>query len=183
MRVVVSPDTYITKPKDVICFLAGGISNCPDWQKEVIERLKLMEKDGANLEHLVLFNPRRENFSIYDPNVTNEQIAWEFNHLEIADIFSMYFCNAHSDQPICMYELGRNLMVMKQKFPESFAKRIIVSVEQGYRRAKDVEVQTSLALDRDNCVNMFATPADHAQSIFFSYSTILVHSAILDERR
>lgn len=74
-------------------------------------------------------------------------------------------------------------MAMKQKFPESFAKRIIVSVEQGYRRAKDAEVQTGLALDRDNCVNMFATPAAHAESIFFSYSTILVHSAILGERR
>ena len=83
-------------------FLAGGITNCPEWQVEVIDKLKDFSKG-------TLLNPRRKNFPINDPNASREQIEWEFNAISNCDIFSMWFCKGESDQPICMYELGRNL--------------------------------------------------------------------------
>lgn len=43
-------------------FLAGGITNCPNWQQEAISYLSKL--------NLTIYNPRRENFPINDPNVS-----------------------------------------------------------------------------------------------------------------
>ena len=141
MKVLTAPEKYIKEPDDICVFLAGGITNCKEWQDEVIKKLKT----SSNTGNLVIFNPRRENFPIGNPNETNRQIAWEFEMIEKADIFSMYFCNDNSDQPICMYELGRNIVRIQQKYPGSWEQRIIVTVEHGYKREKDVEIQLALA--------------------------------------
>jgi len=93
----------------------------------------------------VLFNPRRDNFPIHDPNASNEQIKWEFDRLQIMDIFSMFFCAGESDQPICMYELGRNLMTMHVRFPDDWENRVVITCDEGYRRKQDVVIQTGLA--------------------------------------
>ena len=143
MRVITAPEKYIRKPDDVTVFLAGGITNCWEWQDKVIELLS--ETKYINFNNLVIFNPRRKDFPIDDPNAAEEQIAWEFEMLEQCDIFSMYFCAGESDQPICMYELGRNICRMQTRFPINWDMRIIVTVEKGYKRKKDVYVQTSLA--------------------------------------
>lgn len=140
MRVITAVEDYEEKLNDVKCFLAGGITNCPNWQKEVIEYLDRYPENMT--EHLVLFNPRRENFPIHDPNASEEQIKWEFKYLESMDIFSMYFTSGISDQPICMYELGRNLVRMYQKNPYKCLS--VVSVEDGYKRKNDVVIQTGL---------------------------------------
>lgn len=166
MKVITAPEQYERKKDDVFCFLAGGITNCPDWQQEVINELQ-----KANFEHLIVFNPRRENFPINDPNAAKEQIEWEFKYLEQTDIFSMYFCASESDQPICMYELGRNLALMSKRYHSPYdAEHIVVSVEDGYKRAKDVEIQTDLALDRENYVLLHATPNQHACDIAICYA-------------
>jgi len=116
-------------------FLAGGITNCPDWQAVVIS--------GLSSVNGVLFNPRRPNFPIDVPSAaeTERQIAWEFDALQAADIFSMWFCNANSDQPICMYELGRHVARYQQMGQLA---RVVVGVEPGYRRATDVRIQLRL---------------------------------------
>ena len=118
-------------------FLAGGITNCKDWQKIVIEKMEDYD--------VVLYNPRRENFDITNPSATEDQIKWEFDCLENCDIFTMYFCRSESDQPICMYELGRNIVRMQQRFPEDWFKRIIITIESGYSRESDVINQVKLA--------------------------------------
>jgi hypothetical protein len=93
----------ITAPGDIdlysepSCFLAGGITNCPWWQDDIIEALA--EEEGT------LFNPRRRDFDVTDPDASRKQITWEFFALEAANVFSMWFSNAESDQPICLYEL------------------------------------------------------------------------------
>ena len=101
IKVVTSPELLEAgnEEKEVRCFLAGGITKCPDWQAEVIkEILRLDEEDRANNDEvatdytLVLFNPRRENFPINDPDASRNQIQWEFDALETMDMFSMYFC-------------------------------------------------------------------------------------------
>lgn len=120
-------------------FLAGGITNCPNWQKEVIE--------GLSNTDLTVLNPRRDHFPIHDPYAANDQITWEFEALEKCDIFSMYFADADSDQPICMYELGRNIARMQMRFPNTWMYRIVITADQNYRRFNDVEIQTKLATD------------------------------------
>ena len=170
MKVITAPQDYEPQEHDILCFLAGGITNCDDWQKEVIECLQYV-----NPGTLIVFNPRREDFPIHDPIAAKEQITWEFENLNKADIFSMYFCSGESDQPICMYELGRHLERMIKDYPYiEIADRIVVSVEDGYRRKNDVIIQTKLALERPDYrfVTTHATPFDHAEDILIRYACL-----------
>ena len=143
MRIITAPEPLDIKNDEVAVFLAGGITDCPDWQKKVIDLLSA----HVDCLKLVILNPRRQNFPIDDPNAAEEQITWEFNALEQMDIFSMYFCSGNSDQPICMYELGRNIVRMQMRFPADWEKRIIITQEHGYRRFADVRIQTILATE------------------------------------
>ena len=133
-QIIVAPNDE--EPIYTSVFLAGGISGCRDWQREVIEELKYAD--------LSVFNPRREYFDITNKKASHEQIKWEFERLEQMDIFSMYFCNSYSDQPICMYELGRNILRMQNRFPRDWQMRIAVGIEEGYMREDDVIIQLSL---------------------------------------
>lgn len=170
MKVVTAPETYIKQPGDVFVFLAGGITNCSEWQKEVIRRLENANKLDSKLDHLVVFNPRRENFPIGDPKAADAQIKWEFNAIEQCDIFSMYFDDGPSDQPICMYELGRNILRMQQKFPASWTSRIVVTAHDGYKRYKDVVVQTQLATK--NLISIMKNLDDHIADIISAYDIV-----------
>lgn len=154
-QIIIAP--HYETPKFISVFLAGGITNCKEWQKAVIEELKF--------EDISIFNPRQEHFNISDKNVSYKQISWEFEHLEKMDIFSMYFCNNDSDQPICMYELGRNIVRLQNRFPNDWEKRIVISVEDGYRRVADVLIQTELATLNKVFIETNATPNLHAQYI------------------
>jgi len=111
-------------------FLAGGITNCPDWQSEIIEKLK-------NLRELVIFNPRRKSFNIKDPNAAKEQITWEFNHLSDADFILFWFC-AETIQPITLLELGKYCLAYDH-IPA------FIGCDPKYERKQDVEIQTKLA--------------------------------------
>ena len=169
MKVVTAIEEYERKSGDIFCFLAGGITDCAEWQDAVIE--KLQEK-SSELEHLVVFNPRRKDFPINDPHAAEEQIDWEFRYLEQADIFSMYF--AHSEksvQPICMYELGRNIARMQMRHPNSFLNRLVIGCEEDYSRKNDVVIQSSLAIGMDR-VNDDTNPFDHADSIIWCYKKL-----------
>ena len=78
----------------------------------------------------------------------------------------MYFCNSESVQPICMYELGRNIIRMQNRFPSDWEKRIVISVEDGYKRKEDVLIQTELATNNRVFVETVNTsPYIHAQYI------------------
>jgi len=55
-------------------FFAGGISNCPDWQKGLVDTLKDYE--------ITVYNPRRNNFPIDDDSESEAQIIWEFDRLK-----------------------------------------------------------------------------------------------------
>lgn len=173
MKVITAPESYTVQDGDVCCFLAGGITNCWDWQKHVIDKLS----QYSDTEHLVLINPRRESFDINDPTASDKQVEWEFNWLEKMDIFSMYFADSESVQPICMYELGRNLLRMQMRFPTKWQNRLVISSEFGYKRKFDVMKQTNLATlgnivhayneDNVECAEV------HAREIYFAYNKIL----------
>ena len=108
-------------------FLAGGISGCPDWQREVVGLLRD--------EPVVLLNPRRAAFPIGDPAAGLKQIEWEYRHLRKADAILFWFPR-ETLCPIALYELGAWSMT---------AKPLFVGTDPDYPRRLDVEVQTRLA--------------------------------------
>lgn len=115
--------------RNIKLFLAGGITNCPPWQNELIELIK-----GSDI--LTVYNPRRANFPINDPNASEEQITWEHNHMESADMISFWFSKG-SLNPIVLYELGR--------WTNSSNKTIFIGIDPGYERTQDVIIQTKLS--------------------------------------
>ena len=153
IKVVTAPERVDFSKKSIKIFLAGGIQKCPMWQDRVIKNLTTVDME-SDID-VYLMNPRRPNFPIHDPSAADEQIKWEFEMLEKCDIFSMYFANTlESDQPICFYELGRYIERIKKRFPLDWNDRIVVTCEKGFRRWKDVDVQTSLATDDEIVVNL-----------------------------
>jgi len=106
-------------------FLAGGISNCPNWQAEILSHLD-------NLD-IAVFNPRRKNFSL-ETGVNRQQIEWEHTYLRKASIISFWFCK-ETLCPITLYELGAWSMTNKP---------LIIGLDPEYGRREDVEIQTKL---------------------------------------
>lgn len=132
MALIIEAPNEVTSLKDkknLKLFLAGGITNCPDWQKIVIEELK-------DVPYLTIYNPRRANFPIDDPDAAKEQITWEYKHLSDSDIILFWFSRG-SLNPIVLYELG--------KYGTSSKRPIVIGLDPKYERKQDVEIQTKLA--------------------------------------
>jgi hypothetical protein len=133
-------------------FLAGGITGCPDWQREVIDLLA-----G---ESVTLLNPRRANFPIGDPTAAPKQIEWEHWHLRKADAVLFWF-PGETLCPIVLYELGAWSMTGKPLF---------VGTHPNYQRKQDVVLQTGLVRPDvrvvDNLHGLVAAVKD-----WLSYST------------
>jgi len=143
MRYVECPQTAETAPS---VFLAGGISNCPNWQAVVVEQLKHTP--------LTLFNPRRKNFPIHDPTAAAVQIQWEYDHLRQADAIAFWFpCETLC--PIVLYELGAWSMTDKPLF---------VGVHPQYQRRQDIQLQTALVRPDVEIVDSLVALADSAIS-------------------
>ncbi|MBD3197498.1 MAG: hypothetical protein GF317_20765 [Candidatus Lokiarchaeota archaeon] len=131
IQYIEAPAIYEVEVNDIPLFLAGGITNCPNWQKEF---KSLLEKyvDDSNL---VILNPRRENFPIGDPNEAFKQIKWEWEMFQKAKIISFWFSRG-SLNPIVLFEYGKWL-VQKEK-------PLFVGIDPQYSRKQDVEIQTRL---------------------------------------
>lgn len=87
-------------------FLAGTIdnNNSIDWQQNIINELKFHK------DFYYIFNPRRKDWdSSWLPEFSNpnfyQQVNWELNALDNADIIIMYFL-PDSKSPISLLELG-----------------------------------------------------------------------------
>lgn len=109
-------------------FLAGGITNCPDWQSEMVNKL---DSNGFNI---AVFNPRRKNYPKEDPNAEKEQITWEYSRLREAQVLLFWF-SPGSENPIVLFELGSAL---ERNVP------ILVGVDPNYSRKRGVEIQVGL---------------------------------------
>jgi len=112
-------------------FLAGSISNAWDWQDYMSQMLA---------EHIVkrtidVYNPRRENFNLLDPQQSTDQINWEHFHLNKAVWISFWFSH-ETLAPITLYELGRWIGTTKQ---------IFVGCDPSYARKFDVYTQMQIA--------------------------------------
>ncbi len=126
MQYIVSPDEWKPLPNQPSVFLAGGISGCPDWQRELAKLLIMT--------NYAVLNPRRKEF-IDSQAAAEAQIEWEFMNLRKADVISFWFCK-EAIQPIALYELGAWSMTDTP---------LVVGVEKGYPRELDVRAQTAFA--------------------------------------
>lgn len=88
-------------------FLAGSIDmgKAEDWQTRLTNELV-----DSGIKNIAVFNPRRDDWdsswkqSIDDPKF-NEQVTWEMDHLDEADVIAMYF-DPKGQAPISLLELG-----------------------------------------------------------------------------
>jgi Nucleoside 2-deoxyribosyltransferase like len=126
MRAVQCPIEADPRDGERSVFLAGGISNCPDWQSQLLELLREMD--------WLLINPRREDFDSSNPAMSKAQIAWEHRHLRLATAIAFWF-PPQTLCPITLYELGAWSMTQKPLF---------VGVDPQYKRRMDVLEQTRL---------------------------------------
>lgn len=122
---------YIEAPTEFIqnrpaIFLAGGISDAEDWQHAFVRLLP----DG---DYSIL-NPRRRDFPQGDPLVQTEQIEWEHQHLQKADLVTFWF-PPQTLCPIALFELGTCC---------SAGTPIAVGADPGYARRFDVWAQLQL---------------------------------------
>lgn len=136
MRVIECPQFYERQSsREHPIFLAGGISGCPDWQKEFIARFKDMDDD------FILLNPRRATFDITNPKESEFQIGWEYRHLhDIQPAAIVFWFPYNTLCPITLYELGMQAANRRPWRPYVF-----VGCHPAYPRAFDVKLQLQLA--------------------------------------
>jgi hypothetical protein len=109
-------------------FLGGSIEmgKAIDWQRELIERLKD--------EMITFLNPRRSDWdSSWTQEITNpkfkEQVDWELNGLDIADIIVMVF-DPNTMSPISLLELGLH----------ASSEKMVVICPEGFWRKGNVDI-------------------------------------------
>ena len=120
---------------DRTIFLGGGITGCGNWQQEFAAALR-----GSGL---VVINPRRNDFDVHDPTMTEFQIRWEFHHLRLARARLFWF-PPETLCPITLFELGKHC---------ERADPLFVGVHPDYQRKIDVEIQLRLARPHDHVVH------------------------------
>lgn len=128
MRVLKPPTPLVIPDGARIVFLAGSIEMgaAEDWQTRLTAKLEARD--------LVVLNPRRDEWdtswrqSIDEPKF-REQVEWELDGLERADVIAMWFA-ADTRSPITLLELGL------------FARsgKLIVGCPPGFWRRGNVEV-------------------------------------------
>lgn len=114
-------------------FLAGGISNCPNWQDQAIGVI--------NLDKFDVINPRREGDLAKDGAEARRQIEWEHRGLR-ESVIALFWFPKESICPITLLEYGRML-----ERADTHGVRIIAGYDFDYQRGFDLEVQTQLAVD------------------------------------
>jgi hypothetical protein len=110
-------------------FLAGSIEmgKAMHWQKQ-------LEDEFTDREDIVLYNPRRESWdSSWVQDINNvefkEQVEWELNAMEAADLIIMYFAS-ETQSPVTLLELG--LFARSAK--------LIVCCPEGFWRKGNVDI-------------------------------------------
>lgn len=132
MRAYTAPEAIPFDETGVSVFLAGSIEQgkAEDWQQQVIDALA--DLDG------VVYNPRRKEWdasleqSIDNPQFA-EQVNWEIDHIDRADIVFMYL-QPGTKSPISLLELGYVL-----GNPEGMTNLIVVCPD-GFWRKGNVEI-------------------------------------------
>lgn len=146
MEYLEAPDYLDSDPMPAV-FLAGGITGCPDWQAEMRELLEPLPEG-------IMYNPRRKDFDMDDPDATPVQIKWEFDHLWKSDVVIFWFCK-ETVQPIVLLELGERLAHVRlfKESDMSPAPKLLIGIEPGYEREQDVIEQYKLACEEEPVIS------------------------------
>lgn len=123
MKLIIAPDPVVDNAD---LFLAGGISNCPDWQTEMAHNLSDLD--------ITVFNPRREIYT--DEDSAAKQIAWEHDALQKVTTILFWFPE-ETLCPITLFELG--------VFTQRENVDLFVGTHPNYARKFDVVHQLRLA--------------------------------------
>lgn len=85
----------------------------------------------------------------------------------------MYFAATEkSDQPICFYELGRNVTRIVYEKGNEAKSHMVISYDENFRRKQDVVLQTALATYGEITVHETKTPQEHARYIIDAYKKL-----------
>lgn len=128
--VISKPPGKLNILNGICVFLAGSIEmgKAEDWQARVQKELENYPVD--------IYNPRRDDWDsswIQDINNTKffEQVTWELNALEKADVIAMYFA-LETVSPISLLELGFHLGRNPHK--------LVVFCPKGFQRKGNVDI-------------------------------------------
>jgi hypothetical protein len=126
-RIYKAPEDIPLQSDIKTIFLAGSIEmdKAIDWQKHCEELLQ---------DQFIIFNPRRNEWdSSWSQSIENdnfkEQVNWELNALEKADIIIMYFAG-NTMSPISLLEFGLYAQSNKMK----------VVVEEDFWRKGNIDI-------------------------------------------
>jgi hypothetical protein len=127
MKVIKAPGKIDWELSDLTVFLAGSIEmgKAVDWQTQLTNSLSQLD--------VTVLNPRRDDWDsswkqdIKNPQF-NEQVTWELDALEGADLIVMYF-DPSTMSPISLLELGLNAY-----------KAMIVCCPAGFWRKGNVDI-------------------------------------------
>lgn len=128
-------DVESLKPSNNL-FLAGSISSAEDWQTKVIQY-----NHGELFKYYNIFNPRRKDFDVNDRDMEEQQICWEFQMINKYCKNILFWFSYETVAPITLYEYGR---VLSHYYNYD---RVYVGIHPDYKRKRDVEIQTKLALE------------------------------------
>ena len=163
MLVYKPPASWTAAADATVVFLAGSIEmgSAADWQAALTVDLAAHLADQAG--YVVMLNPRRDAWdaswrqTIDEPRF-REQVEWELDGLERADVIAMWFA-AETRAPITLLELGLHAR----------SGRLVVGCPEGFWRKGNVEVVCArfgvpLAGDWDAFVAAVARAIDAAQA-------------------
>lgn len=129
LKVVTAPEKVFYGPH---VFLAGGISNCPDWQQDAIEMF-------SDYPMMTVVNPRRPVGILSDNDEARAQIEWEFNALHKVQA-TLFWFPEETLCPITLFELGVAL---------GENRKVAVGTHPNYGRRFDVIEQVVLFNERN----------------------------------
>lgn len=132
-QTIYAPNISFVHPEHPTVFLAGSIEmgNCDNWQEKVIAEFPT---------GITFFNPRRTDWdSAWIQSIDNEQFSeqvnWELDHLNGADIKFFYFDPA-TKAPITLLELG-NQVAQHDVYVTC---KLVVVCPDGYWRKGNVDI-------------------------------------------
>ena len=133
-------------------FIAGGISNCPDWQSDIARMF--------NVERFDVINPRRIGGFDITGLTAEEQIAWEHRALNVVDACIFWFPK-ETLCPITLLECGRMVERARHK-----SLKLVIGWHPDYQRALDLKVQLELeCLDKERLLHSGPGWADFCAAI------------------
>lgn len=129
MGIITSPAVWNIKDTGgEAVFLAGGISNCPDWQSGIAEKISAQTD-------LTVINPRRLGWDMNAADSeSRKQITWEYVHLRQCR-YTLFWFPKETDGPITLFELGSAL---------ERETKLTIGCHPDYNRLLDVETQVAL---------------------------------------